>query len=350
MLRNRTKLEKRFIAVSPLSELRLHGIRDMREFREVPVMEAQAADEFPDSLDGVKLRAVRREEEQLELGLLFFSPCFVYAGVMISGVIGDNHDAVSGMTGYLPKVAEKAPGGLGVELFRLLLGVELAVAKANGPEIPHRLARRVVQQDWIPDFWRNPHPASRAMLLEMDFIDGPQVYVWIGRQSAEFFYKRLAPRDRHGRSVGVVYAGGIPIAERAAGTGEPATSGQTPASGMRRASCRPRLRRLPYRPRPASFAKPAQSTPFARRPADAGDRLARLLPIRKNHAPQSAEPSIPPFGAHPQATGRLPDRSLLGPPAGRHAVDGRTAILQSGESRLALPESCFHNQIRLRFS
>jgi hypothetical protein len=350
MLRNRTKFEKRVTAVSPLGELRLHGIRDMREFREVPVMETQAPSEFPDSLDGVKVRAIRRKEEQLECWLLFSSPCFVHAGVMISSVIDDNHDASTGTTGYLPQVSEKAPGGLGVEFPWFLLGVELAVAKANGPEIPHRLARRVVQQDRIPDFRRNPHPASRAMLLKMDFIDGPQVYVWIGRQFAEFFYKRPAPRDRHERSAGAVCEDETPIAERAAGIGEPATSGRTPASGMLKESCHPRLRRLSCRPPLASFAIPAQSDPFARCPADVGDRLARLPPIRKNLAPRSAEPSIPPFWAHPQATGQLLGRSRPGPPAELHAVDGRTATLQCDESRLALPESYFHDQIWLRFS
>ena len=51
---------------APLLELCFHSVRDEREFREVSVMKAKSANEFPDPLNGVKIRTVGRKELESE--------------------------------------------------------------------------------------------------------------------------------------------------------------------------------------------------------------------------------------------------------------------------------------------
>src|SRR3990170_7771903 len=101
MLRHGTEREECFATRLPLSELLFNGIRDEGEFREVSIVETKPANKFPYPLDGVKIRTVGWEEEQLKLRFLFFAPLFMHAGMMILGVVRDNDDASAGTTRYL---------------------------------------------------------------------------------------------------------------------------------------------------------------------------------------------------------------------------------------------------------
>lgn len=206
MLERMTKLIKRFVTTPPLLELCFNGRCDKRKVREVSIVKAKAADKFPNTLDGVEVRTIWWKEEQLKLRLLRFSPVFMHASMMIFGVIRNDHHTTAGTTRSLSKMAKKSPSRLGVELLRLLLGKELTVTQTNSPEIPHGFTGRMVQQDRVPHFWRNPHATARSVLLKMNFIDGPQVNVRIGGQFTEFFYMPLELLGRHAQSTAVVCA------------------------------------------------------------------------------------------------------------------------------------------------
>jgi hypothetical protein len=43
----------------------------------------------------------------------------------------------------------------------------------------------------------HPHPTARAILLEMDFVQKPQVHLRISCPPAEFFYIAAGVRSRH---------------------------------------------------------------------------------------------------------------------------------------------------------
>jgi hypothetical protein len=187
MLRHRAKPEKRLVAHAPLLELSLHGGGNKGELREVSIVKTKTADKFPNPFDGVEIRTVGRKEKQLELRLLSFSPLPVHTGVVVLGIVRDDHDATSRAARYPAELPEESPRRLRIKPLGLLLREKLAIAQTDGAKVSHGLASRMMQQNGIPDFGRDPHPTPRTMLLKMNFINSPKVNVWIGVHFAEFF-------------------------------------------------------------------------------------------------------------------------------------------------------------------
>src|SRR5215831_18621985 len=50
-----------------------------------------------------------------------------------------------------------------------------AVAESHGTEVSHAAPRRVMVNDRVLDFWRYPHAAAGAMLLEVHFVQRPHI-------------------------------------------------------------------------------------------------------------------------------------------------------------------------------
>src|SRR5580658_5445439 len=110
------------------------------QVREVPIVQASAACELPDALDRIQLRAVGGKVIEREASRMLFPPIPVQAGMMVFGVVGNDHDAAFASSAGGLQALEKAPAGEGVELIRLPPVKKLAVAQADGSEIAHAFA------------------------------------------------------------------------------------------------------------------------------------------------------------------------------------------------------------------
>ena len=81
---------QRWITERPLCKFILDGSDDFFQSVEITVVQTLAARELPDSLDGIAVRAVRRQEIEPEMGLLLLPPVLVKTSMVIAGVIGDH--------------------------------------------------------------------------------------------------------------------------------------------------------------------------------------------------------------------------------------------------------------------
>src|ERR1039457_2857948 len=78
-----------FIVPSP--ELALNSCHHKMQLREVAIMQAEAADQLPNPFNGVQVRAVRRQEGQLEISPLRLAPRTMQPCMVIFGIV-NNHD------------------------------------------------------------------------------------------------------------------------------------------------------------------------------------------------------------------------------------------------------------------
>ena len=138
-------------------------------------MQTASTREFPHTLRGIQLRAVRRQEVQGETLGSFLPPVAVESGVVVFRVVGNHHHPSRRAGAGGPKVFQELPAGHGVELARLTPEEEFAVAEADRPEVAHALPGGMMEQNGVLGFARDPHPAARAVLLKMYFVHGPEI-------------------------------------------------------------------------------------------------------------------------------------------------------------------------------
>ncbi len=105
-----------------------------------------------------------------KIGFLQPSPSGVERGMVLLGIVRDDDDAAAGAGADPTQTAQEAPAGLGIEAVFRSGGAKLPVPEAHRAEVADALAGGRMQTDWIFDFWRNPHPATTAVPLEMDLI------------------------------------------------------------------------------------------------------------------------------------------------------------------------------------
>jgi hypothetical protein len=110
---------------------------------------------------------------------------------MIRGVVDNDHSAPSRAAGTASQMLEKSEVGFLVKFPFLALVNQLTITQSNGSEVTYTLARGMVPEDQIADFRRDPHPAPRPKLLEMDFVPCPQVHSRIPTQRSQFFLWRF---------------------------------------------------------------------------------------------------------------------------------------------------------------
>lgn len=110
---------------------------------------------------------------------------------MIAGIVGDDHDAPATVRTHAAEVAVEGVKGYRIEPCCLPLEDKLPIAQAHSAEISHAAACRVMPQDRVGLLWRHPHSTARTVLLEMDFVHGPQINRRIPYPFTEFFYIAL---------------------------------------------------------------------------------------------------------------------------------------------------------------
>ena len=140
---------------------------------------------------------------------------------MVFGVVDNDHHAPPGAPAALAQFGQKIPSRHPIKTPAFAAEEELAIPQADGPKIANAFARGRMEQNWVGHFGRHPKTPPRAVLLKVNFVDGPEVNAGIGRQRLEFFYAWLVSADRLEPPPGAVCGNGNPTGERAAGIGEP---------------------------------------------------------------------------------------------------------------------------------
>ena len=186
-LSNRAQLAEGFVAVVPLPKLRLYRLDHFVEMTKVLIMNAQLARQLPDPFNRIKIGAVRRQVLQMKPLIVSLAPLPMQLGMMIAGVVENQNHAFAGALTALEQLLQKLPIGLPVKLPTLLRISEFPILKPHSAEIAHTFARGMMRQDRVVVFRRNSHAAPRARLLEVHFVDGPQIKHQVACPLVNFF-------------------------------------------------------------------------------------------------------------------------------------------------------------------
>lgn len=344
MLNDTAEALKSGVGARPRKEDRFDGRDDVVEGWEVLIVKAASADEFPHSFDRIEHWAVGRQEMQSEVGGNFSAPRCVDGCVVIPGIIDDHDRTPTTFATEAFQFAQEVPTGLCVEHSLGSGHHEFPVPQTYCAEEADGFARRRVLADGVTHFRRNPHAASRTMLLKVHLIHCPEVDFGVSSQLAEFFYAPLEVQGRLAPLRAEVFAVETQAAETASGTAEPLASPPTACLGMPRALVRPTSSSTSQSPSDLHAALP-QLSPTAFHPDDS---VFPSAPLRTNPqvlAIRNAAPSSPPYAVSLQASQPRADRSFLAQRATLHAADGHNAKHRFAEFHPAVPLSCFHDRI-----
>src|SRR3989344_4344835 len=232
MILNRTKSFEDRIWACPGGKLRIDDRRKFCEGGKETVVKAEAAQQFPNPLDWIELRAIGRQKVKAELRLLELAPFGMQRCMMILGVVGNDDDTTTGSGANPAQVAEEIPAALGIEASAGFGVAELAIAKPHRSKVTDAFAGWRMLADRIDDFRWHPHPATTAVLLEMDFIHCPKIDGGILGEFPEFFFVQPVIADRPMQFEAGVCAAGNPSGETTAGTA--ARAGSPPVVASRK--------------------------------------------------------------------------------------------------------------------
>jgi len=316
-------------SIRPVAKQILDRCYDVAQFWKIAVMQTQATNQLPDPLDRVQVRTVWRQEQKPELRLLGAPPLFVHGGVVVSGVVNNNsHPAPCSDAGGVQSTKE-CPSRYRIKLPLLPGKAEFAIAQANCTEVSHAFACGVMEKNRIFHLRGNPHDAPGAMLLEMDFINCPNV-IARADEPLQFFYMPSGPQGRHGRSKASAFACETRVGGKASGIAALLGPRRIGASQSWRASCHPRRLLLPPPFPSGSCAEPIQFRPVAAHPDVSVALGDHRPPSRRTHRPQNAEPNSPRFSAHRQEQRQPAGTSSHVQQEELRADDGHTGSGQSG--------------------
>lgn len=174
-LNNAAEPPQHRIRLAPSIEAGVDRLEYLLERGEVAVVSGQAPGKLPEALDRGELWTVGRQKQQPQARGVFAQKRLQKHGVMIAGVVEHaEHAAPAGSMSH--QLAQKAFECLGVKHLAHATH-ELAAAQVDCAKAGDRFARRRMQQDRVLVQWRYPHSASRAMLLEVAFVQAPQFEV-----------------------------------------------------------------------------------------------------------------------------------------------------------------------------
>jgi hypothetical protein len=190
-------------------------------------MNAEFTSQLPDPLNRIELGTIRRQEIQAQFAPVIPQPGLQESGMMISGVIQNDHHLLVGGT-MAKEVFQEFTKGLPVE-FVPLLCYQSAFPQTDGSKHPDLFVCRSMPEDRIFDFDRNPHHISRSVLLKMTLIQTPKVKVISSHEPMNFFYMPLGPPDWLLRLSPEACVVEIPDGERGVDIVVPPSLSQTPA-------------------------------------------------------------------------------------------------------------------------
>lgn len=185
------------IGLFPNIHLRAHCCGQVLKLREVLIVGRQLSRQFPDPLDRIQVRAVGWQEVETDPGLARVKKGPEQSSVVIARVV-DDQDHPTASRPMRQKLSQKLSEGHRAE-GGFLHRDQLSVAEAHGTEERYRLSGGSMEQHRVRILGRNPHHRPRSVLLEVAFVQAPQINAGVAGQAAEFFYIEPAPPDRLGQ-------------------------------------------------------------------------------------------------------------------------------------------------------
>jgi len=341
---DRTETTQGAVWSTPDGELCVDDLDEFVEGGKVPIVQPELTQEFPHAFNRIEYRAVGRQEMQSEVAGNFSTPSCVDGCVMIPGIVDDHDRTPTAFATEAFQFAQEVPTGLRVEHSLGSGHHEFPVPQTYCAEEADGFARGCVLADGVTHFRRNPHAASRTMLLKVHLIHGPEVDFGVSSQLAEFFYALLEVQGRLAPLRAEVFAVETQAAETVSGTAEPLASPPASCPGMPRASARPTSSSTSQTPSDSHAARP-QLSPTAFHSDDSVCPSALLRTNPQVLVIQNAVPSSQPYAVSLQASQPRVIRSFLGQRATLHAADGRNAKHRFAEFHPEVPLPCFHDQI-----
>src|ERR1035437_74638 len=322
------------IWAAPVLELGVDDFREVVDRLKILIVDPKASQELPDSFNRIEFWAIRRKELQDEVGLLFAPPLGVELSVVIPGVIDDEDNPPAGAGADAVQLAKELPAGLGVKVTLWLGGTELPVPESDGPEVTDCLSCGCMAANRILDLRGDPHPATAAVLLEMDLINRPKVDGGVAGQSLEFFLPPPAITGWLGPPSGGVCAAEIRIGEIASGSCAHPSSLRTAFAERPKAKGRSKAA-LEVHSRPDCSATPPLRGPDSLRSISTVGLPSIRRSIPQTRSARTGEPKSPRYGAHPPRCWPPSDNSSLVRPATRRGAGGRTGPRRCDVSRPA---------------
>ena len=163
----------------------------------MPVVGAEASGQLPNPLDGIEVGTVGRQEVERHPVLVLGEERLESGGMMVASVV-QHQDHASAPAMLIEKLFQEGLEGLGVEFVGQPRD-QTAFLDADRTEHPHALSSGRVKHDRIGFLGWDPHPATRAVLLEMALVQKPQINAVRAGEFFEFFYILPWLGDRHER-------------------------------------------------------------------------------------------------------------------------------------------------------
>ena len=167
------------------------------ELGKVFVMRRQLSRKFPNALDRIQVGAVGWQEVETNPGPTRVKKRPQQSSVVIARIVEDQDHATASRP-MRQELAQELSERHGAES-RLLQRNQLSVPEVHRSEQRHRLSRGSMEQHRVRILGRNPHHRPRSVLLEVAFIQAPQINAGVAGQAAEFFYIAPVPPDQLGQ-------------------------------------------------------------------------------------------------------------------------------------------------------
>lgn len=105
--------------------------------------------DLPNSLDGIELKAVGQHGHRRKPFIAAYSPFSMKLGMVVSGVVNDEHNPPRRVRADLAQVFEEAKKCLHIELVRFSAIDELAISDSHCSEISHALSCRMMENSRV---------------------------------------------------------------------------------------------------------------------------------------------------------------------------------------------------------
>lgn len=173
-------------------------------------MRTDGAGQFPDALNRIQFRTIRRQKIQGQNLPMLPEPRFKSLGMMPARIV-DYHNHPMSLPAMAQELIKKLFKRFGIELLPFQSVHQPTIMTGDCTEDGNTFAGWRVEHNWIMIFRRHPHPTAGTVLLEMALVFEPKIKILIVSDAMQFFYMLFALPDRRGQSPDAVCAGEIPV-------------------------------------------------------------------------------------------------------------------------------------------
>ena len=167
------------------------------ELGKVLIVGTESSRQLPDALDGIQIRAVGGQKVQRQHLSMFIQKGGQCTGMMVARVVEDDEQATPPCA-MAQQHAQNGFEGAGIER-RSKVGDQRPVAQIDRAKQGDGLACGGMEQDGIGLLGRHPHHTAGAVLLEVAFIQTPDINAGVAGEAPQFFYRRLVRPGLLGR-------------------------------------------------------------------------------------------------------------------------------------------------------